>query len=102
MSHTNRHVVQWLKNCGAQLCHSRTQVESSPPFTFLQDGNGTNWSSGELSNILQIWRQVSEDYAAFDVDVTTEEPIGLPLSQWVRAAIGGSSSDCEYLQSCPC
>jgi hypothetical protein len=61
------------------------------------DGNPAAFSAGELSSILAIWRGVSEDYAPFDVDVTTEEPVGLPLSQWVRAVIGGDSGpgNCE-------
>jgi hypothetical protein len=49
----------------------------------------------ELSNILAIWRAVAEDYAPFDVDVTTEEPVGVPLTQWVRCVIGGNGA-CEY------
>lgn len=55
------------------------------------DGNPAAFSAGEMASILAIWRGVSEDYAPFDVDVTTEEPVGLPLNQWVRAVIGGSS-----------
>ena len=67
----------------------------------MQDGNGTNWSDSELRTILAVWRGVAEDYAPFDVDVTTQEPVGLPLSQWVRAAIGESGNDCESrLGSC--
>lgn len=38
-----------------------------------------------------IWRQVAEDFAPFDVDVTTEEPAAdIPLHHWVRVAIGGT------------
>jgi hypothetical protein len=61
----------------------------------LQDGNPADWSATELSNILAIWRAVAEDYAPFDVDVTTEEPVGVPLTQWVRCVIGGNGA-CEY------
>ncbi len=32
------------------------------------------FSERELRNIQEIWMQVSEDYAIFDVDVTTEKP----------------------------
>lgn len=56
----------------------------------LQDGVA-GFSAGELANILAIWRGVSEDYAPFDVDVTTEEPVGVALNLWVRCVIGGSS-----------
>ncbi|WFP50857.1 PKD domain-containing protein [Methylomonas sp. EFPC3] len=38
------------------------------------DGNPAAFSATELSNIKQIWQRVAEDYAPFDVDVTTEEP----------------------------
>ncbi|WNB77785.1 PKD domain-containing protein [Methylomonas koyamae] len=38
------------------------------------DGNPAAFSATELNNIKQIWQRVAEDYAPFDVDVTTEEP----------------------------
>ena len=60
---------------------------------------GQQFSAIEQSEILYIWRSVSEDYAAFDVDVTTEDPgvEGLRKSDindsnfGIRACIGGSS-----------
>lgn len=65
------------------------------------NGDASTFSSGELANIQEIWRRVSEDYAPWDVDVTTEEP---PLESLrrtttsdtaygVRVVIGGSSYD---------
>jgi hypothetical protein len=60
-----------------------------------QDGNTADWSAAELSNILAIWRAVAEDYAPFDVDVTTEEPVGVALANWVRCVVGGDGA-CEY------
>lgn len=33
------------------------------------------FSTTELQNIINVWRRVAEDYAAFDVDVTTELPV---------------------------
>ncbi len=46
---------------------------------FDPSGNDTqpmvaNFSLDELSRIYEIWHRVSEDFAAFDIDVTTEEP----------------------------
>lgn len=38
------------------------------------DGSPTTFSSAELERIQYIWQRVAEDYAPFDVDVTTEEP----------------------------
>ena len=50
---------------------------------------------------VSIWRSVAEDFAPFNVDVTTEDPgvealrkFGTGDTQWgVRVVIGGSSSD---------
>jgi hypothetical protein len=55
----------------------------------LQDGNPGAFSASELAAILAIFRGVAEDYAPFDVDITTEEPVGAPLNTWSRVAIGG-------------
>lgn len=33
-----------------------------------------NFTEDELARIFEIWHRVAEDYATFDVDVTTEEP----------------------------
>ncbi|MFZ5548293.1 MAG: pre-peptidase C-terminal domain-containing protein [Pseudomonadota bacterium] len=42
---------------------------------FDSDGNvNTNFSDGELERIQYIWQRVAEDFAPFDIDVTTEEP----------------------------
>ncbi len=50
------------------------------------DGDRTTFSDTEQSAILEIWRRVAEDYAPFDVDVTTEEPAQL-TPQVARALI---------------
>lgn len=42
------------------------------PYDF--DGSDANYSPDELNAIAEIWRRVAEDFAPFDVDVTTEEP----------------------------
>mgnify|MGYP000017528900 CR=1 FL=1 len=44
----------------------------APAFDF--DGNPAAFSTAELERIQYIWQRVAEDYAPFDVDVTTEEP----------------------------
>jgi PKD repeat protein len=38
------------------------------------DGSPASFSAGELETIREVWARVSEDYAVFDVDVTTEDP----------------------------
>jgi PKD repeat protein len=71
----------------------------TPPYDF--DGNPGSFSSAELERIQYIWQRVVEDYAPFDVDVTTEDP-GLEAlrktsstdsAYGIRVCIGGSSSD---------
>lgn len=39
------------------------------------DGNINAFGTDELINIAEVWRRVAEDFAPFDVDVTTEEPL---------------------------
>ncbi len=41
---------------------------------FDTDGNPATFSDAEQAVILSVWERVAEDYALFDVDVTTEEP----------------------------
>ncbi len=38
------------------------------------DGNADAFNDNERLRIAEIWHQVAEDYAPFDIDVTTEEP----------------------------
>ena len=44
----------------------------SPAFNF--DGDNTSYSNAEISQIIQSWEVVAEDFAPFNVDVTTIEP----------------------------
>jgi PKD repeat protein len=59
----------------------------SPAFDL--DGVPGTFNNAELAMIQNIWRRVAEDYAAFDVDVTTQEP---PPDQMTRT----SSTDLTY------
>ena len=54
---------------------------------FDLDGMPYSYSSAELQRIQYIWQRVAEDYAAFDVDVTTE---AVPLDRITRS---GSADD---------
>ncbi|AMK76664.1 MULTISPECIES: PKD domain-containing protein [Methylomonas] len=53
------------------------------------DGNPGAFSGAELNNIREIWQRVAEDYAPFDVDVTTQEPT-------LDALRRTSTSDIQY------
>jgi hypothetical protein len=59
---------------------------------FDQDGDPTSFSSGELSSIETIWESVSEDYAPFNINVTTVAPPSLINGVTQLVAIGGSSA----------
>ena len=52
------------------------------------DGDMDSFGDSERQLIQNVWRRVAEDFAPFDVDVTTEEP---PLDRIAR-----TSSDDEY------
>ncbi|MEH6515868.1 MAG: PKD domain-containing protein [Halioglobus sp.] len=58
----------------------------SPPYT--RDGD-SNFSDLEMEYIQKMWRQVAEDYAPFNVDVTTEDP-------GEAALLRSSSGDSDY------
>jgi hypothetical protein len=53
------------------------------------DGNPSNWSTAEQDVVREVWARVSEDYAPFDVDVTTQAP---PESAITRS----NASDQQY------
>jgi hypothetical protein len=68
--------------------------------SFSTDGSSA-FSDAELERIQLIWQRVSEDFAPFNVNVTTQDPgtaaivkSGTGDTTWgVRAVIGGSYSD---------
>lgn len=45
---------------------------TTPPFTL--DGDTGTFNAAEHAAIQTVWRQMAEDFAQFDVDVTTEDP----------------------------
>jgi Ca2+-binding RTX toxin-like protein len=69
---------------------------------FDSDGNAATFSAEELYTISSTWQEVSEDYAPFDVDVTTEDPGDAAIDRagesdqqfGTRVAITGSTAPC--------
>lgn len=59
----------------------------APPWDI--DGNPSSFGTAERTAIQNIWKRVAEDYAAFDVDVTTEYPGEAALTR-------SSTSDYSY------
>lgn len=56
------------------------------------DGDPSSFGDFELINIVEIWRRVAEDYAPFDIDVTTEAPENFDDTAHLRVAIGGDGA----------
>jgi Bacterial Ig domain/Dockerin type I domain len=76
----NNRVFTGTYNTGAAI--------NAPAFSL--DSDLLNFSAAELSAIQEVWARVSEDFASFQVDVTTEEPpasLFTAGSQAMRAVI---------------
>uniref|UniRef100_A0A383WDE7 Peptidase C-terminal archaeal/bacterial domain-containing protein n=1 Tax=Tetradesmus obliquus TaxID=3088 RepID=A0A383WDE7_TETOB len=59
-----------------------------------KDGNPSSFNAEEIADIVAIWHAVAEDYAAFDVDVTTADPGDAALAGvGQKVLIGGHSGD---------
>jgi hypothetical protein len=63
---------------------------TTPVFSRDDDAD---FSATELQMIEQIWKCVAEDYAPFNVNVTTVAPAEFEHGSGLRIAIGGSSLD---------
>jgi hypothetical protein len=72
------HILQgtvWNSGSGHPILDMLPFNRDSDPDTFTQD---------EVDRIAEAWRRVAEDFAPFDVDVTTEEPPYTTLSDGER------------------
>ncbi len=59
---------------------------------FDLDGDATSFSTNEITAITRIWQRVSEDFAPFNINVTTVNPFDFSNGKAVRVSIGGSGS----------
>src|SRR6476659_3922332 len=57
------------------------------------DADTTSFASYELASIKEIWQRVSEDFAPFNINVTTVNPGNFANGHAMRVAIGGSGLD---------
>lgn len=51
-----------------------SSVDTFSALPYDVDGDSATFNSDERAYIASIWRRIAEDYAPFNVDVTTEEP----------------------------
>lgn len=56
------------------------------------DNDYTTYTDEELRRIEEMWHRVSEDFAPFNVNVTTIEPSAINDFESIRVAIGGNGS----------
>ncbi len=54
--------------------NTSTGIETLVDIAYDRNGDPASFSTSELSEIRNIWKLVAEDFAPFDVDVTTEDP----------------------------
>jgi hypothetical protein len=57
-----------------------------------QDGDPTSFSAGELTSIRSIWSYVAEDYAPFNINVTTAPPASMAHGATEKVVIGGDGA----------
>jgi hypothetical protein len=56
------------------------------------DGDPNTFSQTELNNITKIWQYVAEDYAPFNINVTTVTPANLGHGYTMKIDIGGNGA----------
>jgi hypothetical protein len=56
------------------------------------DGDPSTFTQTELDNINKIWRYVAEDYAPFNINVTTVQPANLGYGYTIKIDIGGNGA----------
>lgn len=69
--------VVYLDFDGHVITGTAWNNSTSPSFTarpYDLDANPSSFSETEKANIAEVWRRVAEDYAPFNIDVTTELP----------------------------
>jgi PKD repeat protein len=77
-SHPGANRTLYLDFTGATITNTAWNASENKPTIVAKpydfDNNPAAFSDAELQRIQYIWQRVAEDYAPFDVDVTTEQP----------------------------
>jgi Calx-beta domain/RTX calcium-binding nonapeptide repeat (4 copies)/Metallo-peptidase family M12B Reprolysin-like len=60
---------------------------------YSTDADTSTFSTTEINNITEIWKRVAEDYAPFNIDVTTVDSGNLSAPNNMRVVVGGSYQD---------
>lgn len=85
--------ADWGTQSNGQPFHPGT----TPAFDL--DGNPGTFSAAETAAVREIWQRVAEDYAPFNLNVTTVQPTHIGDQEALRVVIGGSWNDWYHV---PC
>jgi hypothetical protein len=73
-----------------------------PMRPYSRDADYYNFSQTEIDIIVDSWRQVSEDLAPFDIDVTTQEPVSFGSNVGHVLVTQKLDADGELIYDCNC
>jgi len=73
-----------------------------PMRPYSRDTDYYNFSQTEIDIIADSWRQVAEDFAPFDIDVTTEEPASFGSNVGHVLFTQKQDADGDYIYNCDC
>ncbi len=66
------------------------------------DGDETTFSQTELNAIAETWKRIAEDFAPFDIDVTTEEPSRLDSNVGLILVTPKADQNGNNIYNCSC
>lgn len=77
---------------GSTVAHWENFSNIQTPAYNIDGDSSTNFSDAEVANMKAIWEVVSEDFAPFQINVTTVDPGNYGVNQALHVAIGGNAS----------
>ncbi len=73
-----------------------------PMRPYSRDADYYNFSQTEIDIIADSWRQVAEDFAPFDIDVTTQEPAAFGSNVGHVLVTQTRDADGDFIYNCNC
>ena len=81
----------WLDFTGGSFADYGAYKQFTMP-AYSQDGDATTFNTAEISGMEEIWSYVAEDFAPFNINVTTVQPASLEHGRTQRLVIGGDGT----------
>lgn len=85
--------TRWNDNAGVDPLYMRP---------YDSDGNEASLSQAELNAIAEVWKRIAEDFAPFDIDVTTEEPASYGPQVGVILVTYNADENGRQIYPCSC